>query len=57
MLTIQEGDEYRAHGRFVEHTTFFESAIAIMKTAGHGREVAVAHGRLRIVFFNKISEK
>ncbi|PFX19840.1 Tetratricopeptide repeat protein 28 [Stylophora pistillata] len=56
ILTIQLGDKYHEQSRFEEAKRAFESALAIMKTTGHSREEAVAHGKLGVVN-NNLKEK
>ncbi|PFX11633.1 Tetratricopeptide repeat protein 28 [Stylophora pistillata] len=49
ILTIQLGDKCHEQNRFEEAKQVFESAVTILKTTDHGREEAVAQGRLGVL--------
>ncbi|XP_066015313.1 tetratricopeptide repeat protein 28-like [Pocillopora verrucosa] len=45
-LIMEVGDIYISQSRFIEAKQLFKCALTIMKTIGHKREEALAHGRL-----------
>ncbi|RMX55892.1 hypothetical protein pdam_00006237, partial [Pocillopora damicornis] len=45
-LIMEVGDIYEAQSRFIEAKQLFKCALTIMKTIGHKRGEALAHGRL-----------